>query len=144
MSFMICTSTKYYWGGKRQYEMVRMCRMHGSYNILGRKPKDKSPLYKTYMQLGKAIPIQVWVGPQGSRRLRLAKFLDNQHMQVARLSAVCNGQHIPLEPISVGCCVKCAAGRIILKWILEKQAAILWTHFNSLQKRTSCQFLRTQ
>jgi hypothetical protein len=105
MSFIICTSTKYYWGGKRQYEMGGTCSMHGSYNILGRKPKDKSPLYKTYMQLGKAILIlvQVWIGPQGSRRLRLPEFLDNQYMQVARLSAVCTSQQIPQVPISVGC-----------------------------------------
>jgi hypothetical protein len=62
--------------------------MHGSYNTLGRKPKDNSPLYKTYMQLGKAIPIHVWIGPQGSRTLRLPEFVDNQYMQVARLLAL--------------------------------------------------------
>jgi hypothetical protein len=65
-------------------------------------------------------------------------------MQVARLSAVCTSQQIPQVPISVGCWVKCAAGRTILESILQKQAAIIWTHFTSLQIRTSCQFLRTQ
>jgi len=141
---MICTFTKYYWGGKIQYEMGQTCSMHGRYNTLGRKPKDKSPLYKTYMQLGKAIPLQVWIGPQGSRRLRLPEFLDNQYMQVSRLAAICTGQQIPLVPICVGCRVKRAAGRTILERIVEKQAAILWTHFTSLKIRTSCQFLRTQ
>jgi hypothetical protein len=96
------------------------------------------------MELGKAIPIQVWIGPQGSRRLRLPEFLDNQYMKVERLSAVCNGQQITLVPISVRCRVERAAGRTILDWILEKQAAILWTQFTSLQIRTSCQFLRTK
>lgn len=144
MSFMICTFTKYYWGGKIQYKMGRTCSIHGSYNTLGRKPKDKSPLNKTYTQLGKVSPIQVWIGPQGSRRMRLPEFLDNQYMQVARLSTVCTGHQIALGPISAGCRVKCEAGRTILEWILEKQAAILWTHFTSFQIRTSCQFLRTQ
>jgi hypothetical protein len=34
----------------------------------------------TYMELGKAIIIQDWIGLQGSRRLRLPEFLDNQYM----------------------------------------------------------------
>jgi hypothetical protein len=77
--------------------------MYDNFNTLGRKSKGKSPLHKTYMQLGKAIPIQVWIGLQGSRRLRLPEFLDNWYMQVARLSAVCIGHQISLVPISVGC-----------------------------------------
>jgi hypothetical protein len=123
--------------------MGRTCSRHESYNTLGRKPKDKSPLHKTYMEQGKAIPIQIWMGPHSSRRLRLPEFIDNQYMQVERLSGVCTGQQIPLVPISVGCRVECAAGRTILNWILEKQVAILWTQFTSLQIRNSCQFLRT-
>jgi len=32
---------------------------------------------------GKAIPLEVWTGPEGSRRLRLSEYLDNQHMKAA-------------------------------------------------------------
>lgn len=40
---------------------------------------------------GQAISVQALRGPQGSRRLRLPGFLNNWHMQVARLSAQCTG-----------------------------------------------------
>jgi hypothetical protein len=30
----------------------------------------------------KAIPLQAWTGPEGSRRLRLQEFLDNRNMKV--------------------------------------------------------------
>jgi len=32
---------------------------------------------------GKAIPLQAWTGPEGSRRVRLSEYLDNQHMKAA-------------------------------------------------------------
>jgi hypothetical protein len=32
---------------------------------------------------GKAIPLQAWAGSQGSRRVRLSEYLDNQHMKAA-------------------------------------------------------------
>jgi hypothetical protein len=35
---------------------------------------------------GKAIPVQVWTDPEGSRR-----FQDNRHMKVIRLSALSTG-----------------------------------------------------
>jgi len=41
----------------------------------------------TYLK-GKAIPLQAWAGPVGSRSLRLPNFKDNQHMKVVRLSAL--------------------------------------------------------
>jgi hypothetical protein len=34
----------------------------------------------------KAIPVQTWIGPYGSRRLRLPEFLDNWHVKAARFS----------------------------------------------------------
>ena len=37
----------------------------------------------------KAIPLQAWSGPEGSRRLRLP---DNRHMKVVRLSALRTGR----------------------------------------------------
>ena len=40
----------------------------------------------------KAIPLQAWRGPEGSRRLRVLEVLDNRHMKVARLSALRTGR----------------------------------------------------
>jgi hypothetical protein len=37
----------------------------------------------------KAILLQAWTGPEGSRRLRLPDLKINQHMKVVRLSALC-------------------------------------------------------
>jgi len=31
----------------------------------------------------KAIPLQAWTGTEGSRRVRLSEYLDNQHMEAA-------------------------------------------------------------
>jgi hypothetical protein len=33
---------------------------------------------------GKAIPVQAWIGPEGSRRLRLPGFSESRHVRVAR------------------------------------------------------------
>jgi hypothetical protein len=35
----------------------------------------------------KAIPLQAWTGPEGTRRLRLLEFQECPHMKVVRLSA---------------------------------------------------------
>jgi len=43
----------------------------------------------------KAIPIQAWTGPEGSSRLRLPEFQDNQHMKVVSLSALRTGRLYP-------------------------------------------------
>jgi hypothetical protein len=40
----------------------------------------------------KAIPVQVWISPEGSKRLRLPGFSDNRHMKVVRLSALRTGR----------------------------------------------------
>jgi hypothetical protein len=44
---------------------------------------------------GKAIPLQAWTGPEGSRRLRLPDLKTNRHMKVARLSALRTGRLYP-------------------------------------------------
>jgi len=44
---------------------------------------------------GKAIPIQAWTGPYGSRSLTLAEVLDSRHMKVVRLSALRTGRINP-------------------------------------------------
>jgi hypothetical protein len=43
----------------------------------------------------KAIPLQAWTGPEGSKKLRLPDFQDNRHMNVARLSALHTGHLYP-------------------------------------------------
>ena len=49
----------------------------------------------TEWKYGKAIPVQVWTGSYGFRRLRPQELLDNQKMKVAKLSALCTGQLYP-------------------------------------------------
>ena len=46
---------------------------------------------------GKAIPLQAWTGPKGSRRLRLPEILENRHMKVVMLSALRTGRLYPQE-----------------------------------------------
>jgi hypothetical protein len=41
------------------------------------------------------IPLQAWTGLEGSKRLRLPEFLNNQHMKGARLSALQNARVYP-------------------------------------------------
>jgi hypothetical protein len=43
----------------------------------------------------KAIPVQPWTGPEGSRRLRLPDFQESRHMKVLRLSALRTGRLYP-------------------------------------------------
>jgi hypothetical protein len=65
--------------------------------------KYNSPCYhdqfQNFQQIQdtKANPVRAWTAPVGSRRLRLPEFLDNRHMTVARLSALCNGRLYPQE-----------------------------------------------
>ena len=44
--------------------------------LLGRAKDLSAPLYK-------AIPVQVWTGPEGCRRLRVPEFRDSRYMKVA-------------------------------------------------------------
>jgi hypothetical protein len=51
-------------------------------------------LYILRIGKGKAIPLQAWTGPEGSRRLKLPHF---KHMKVARLSVLRTGRLYPKE-----------------------------------------------
>ena len=46
---------------------------------------------------GKALPVQAWIGPEGSRTLRRPEFLYNRHMKVMRLSALRTGRLYPQQ-----------------------------------------------
>jgi hypothetical protein len=45
----------------------------------------------------KAIPLQAWAGPWGSKRLELPEFQDNRHIKVVRLSTLHTGRIYPQE-----------------------------------------------
>jgi hypothetical protein len=47
-----------------------------------------------YNKKGKAIPLQAWAGPEGSRRL---KFPDFKNIGTCRFSALCTGRLYPQE-----------------------------------------------
>jgi hypothetical protein len=44
---------------------------------------------------GKAIPLQAWTSPEGSRRLKDPRFHDNRRMKGVRLSALRTGRLYP-------------------------------------------------
>jgi len=45
----------------------------------------------------KAIPLQAWTGPEGSKEVDAPRFQDNRHMKVVRLSALRTGRLHPQE-----------------------------------------------
>jgi len=49
---------------------------------------------------GKAVPLQAWTGPEGSRKLRLPDFVTNAH-EGCRLSALRTGRLYPQEILMV-------------------------------------------
>jgi len=49
----------------------------------------------------KAIPLQAWTGPEGSRRLRLPDFEDNRQMKMVRLLSLRTGRLYPQEILLV-------------------------------------------
>jgi len=49
---------------------------------------------------GKAVPLQAWTGPKGSRKLRFSDFVTTTQ-DGGRLSALCNGRLYPQEILLV-------------------------------------------
>jgi hypothetical protein len=47
----------------------------------------------------KTIALQAWIGPLGSRRLKLLEFIDSRHIKEARLSALHTGRLYPAGDI---------------------------------------------
>jgi hypothetical protein len=50
---------------------------------------------KGNVKRGKAIPLQAWTGPEGSRRLGLPRFQDNRYMNMVGFSALRTGRLYP-------------------------------------------------
>jgi hypothetical protein len=60
--------------------------------------------YTVYMNeadgKGKAIPLQAWIGPEDSRRLRLPEYRDNRYLKVVTLSALSTDRLYPARKYS--------------------------------------------
>jgi hypothetical protein len=53
----------------------------------------KSRIIQMYSEgKGKAIPLQAWTGPEGSKKVEAPRFQDSRHMKVVRLLALHTGR----------------------------------------------------
>jgi len=57
--------------------------------------------YVTEGKKDKAVPLQAWRVPEGSRKLRFSDFMTTAQDMVVRLSAVCTGRLYPQEMLLV-------------------------------------------
>ena len=62
------------------------------------KKRENIQLFSQDTQVGvkgKAIPVQAWTSPEGSRTLRSSDFEDTRHMKGLTLSALLTGRPFP-------------------------------------------------
>jgi len=65
------------------------------YGAIGRLQSKAATGNSQVKSKGKAIPLQAWRGPEGSRRLRFPDFKDIRHIKVVKLSALPTGHLYP-------------------------------------------------
>ena len=91
---------------------------------------DEAP---NFHSKGKAVPLQSWCGPEGSRSFRLPDFHDIWYIKVTRLSASRNGRLYPQEIFLVHIFTR-ARGGVVVKALRYKPAGrgfdSRWCHWN--------------
>ena len=75
----------------------------------------------------KAISVQTWTNPGGSRKLWLPEFLDNRHMKIVGLSAVRTGR---LNPQEIFLVLISASGWVYLRAIVRPEGLCQSIHVN--------------
>ena len=73
--------------------------MSETFLILRRNERDIAIMYIGKAK-GKAVPLQAWTGPEGSRKLRPPDFVTTAQ-DVDRLSALCTGRLYPQKILLV-------------------------------------------
>jgi len=70
------------------------------------------------MVKGKAISVQAWICPEGSRRFWLPEFLDGRRMKVVRFSCPHTGRFYPQEILPILISVR---GRVDARAVLRPE-----------------------
>jgi len=81
------------------YTLIFFCICSWSLNFflrLSGATGHNSEGLKILLVKGKAVPLQAWTGPEGSRKLRLPDFVTTAQ-DGGRMSALCTGRLYPQE-----------------------------------------------
>ena len=74
---MYCSVSQIMRGGRFGYSnfLIRLERLQRNSDNVGYKSRCRSRTERGKKVKGKAVPLQVWTGPEGSRKLRLPDFV---------------------------------------------------------------------